>query len=133
MTDYRGGSPTAGIFLSFSGDCREALTFYRSIFGGELLLNEYPEPIPQFGKIPVVSATLITERLLIYGSDLIATEGRRVGNHIAAFINCRNYSERGRIAEILTGEKTGKYRTDTDILLELTDVYQVHWVLGVKL
>ncbi len=31
------------VYLSFKGNCREAMEFYKSVFGGELTLNTYEE------------------------------------------------------------------------------------------
>lgn len=31
------------VYLHFRGDCREAMEFYKSIFGGQLTLNTYGE------------------------------------------------------------------------------------------
>ncbi|MNK32326.1 hypothetical protein D3C87_507840 [compost metagenome] len=122
----------SGIFITFSGNCRAALTFYQSCFGGTLHFDMFDEPLQGCAEMPVVSATLISGRIAIYGSDLVHNEGRRVGNYVAVFLPCRDISERGELIERLTSQQ--KRRTDFDMqqkFIEVTDLFNVRWVLGI--
>ncbi|WP_183044024.1 VOC family protein [Sphingobacterium siyangense] len=122
----------SGIFITFSGNCRAALTFYQTCFGGTLHFDMFDEPLQGCAEMPVVSATLISERVTIYGSDLVHNEGRRVGNYVAVFLPCRDISERGELIERLTSQQ--KRRIDFDKqqkFIEVTDLFNVRWVLGI--
>lgn len=92
----------------------------------------FDEPLQGCAEMPVVSATLISERVTIYGSDLVHNEGRRVGNYVAVFLPCRDISERGELIERLTSQQ--KRRIDFDKqqkFIEVTDLFNVRWVLGI--
>ncbi len=62
-------------YLTFNGNCREAIRFYRSCIGGELevrTLVETPESdkFPHDYKKPVVNARLKKDNMLLMGTDL---------------------------------------------------------------
>ncbi len=122
----------SGIFITFSGNCRAALTFYQACFGGTLHFEMFDEPLQGYTEVPVVSATLISERIAIYGSDLVHNEGRKVGNYLAVFMPCVDIAEREELIARLTSWKNKKedYATQHKFI-EVTDLFNVRWVLGV--
>lgn len=63
-------------YLSFNGNCREAMEFYRECLGGELqirTLGDTPQGdrFPQEFKAFVVQASLSMDRLLLLGTDMM--------------------------------------------------------------
>lgn len=66
--------------VTFSGNCRQALAFYRSCFGGELTFESLPENmkarLPCRFKDIVLRGKLACEHFTIYGSDLGETTAR---------------------------------------------------------
>lgn len=121
----------SGIFITFSGNCRAALTFYQACFGGTLHFEMFDEPLQGYTELPVVSAALITERIKIYGSDLVHTEGRKVGNYLAVFMPCQDIAEREELITRLTSRKNKRKDWNTQHkFIEVTDLFNVRWVLG---
>lgn len=123
----------SAIFITFSGNCKKALTFYQSCFGGVLKLKPFKEAIKNHKEI-IVSGSLLADRITIHGSDLVHDEGRKLGNYISIFLACKNTDERKELIERLVADKKnllGKNYDDQN-LIELTDVFDVCWVLGVN-
>lgn len=122
----------SGIFITFSGNCRAAFTFYQACFGGTLHFEMFDEPLQGYTEVPVVSATLISERIAIYGSDLGHNEGRKVGNYLAIFMPCQDITEREELITRLTSRKNKKENFNKQHkFIEVTDLFNVRWVLGV--
>src|SRR5689334_14380710 len=62
-TDVRGGAMPFSPYLAFAGNCREAFTRYREIFGGDLVLlamSDMPteEPVPEDKAALIMHAAL---------------------------------------------------------------------------
>ncbi|MGE8428784.1 MAG: glyoxalase [Sphingobacterium sp.] len=122
----------SGIFITFSGNCRAALTFYQTCFGGTLHFEMFEEPLQGYVETPVVSAVLISERIVIYGSDLVHNEGRKVGNYVAVFVPCQDNAEREELIGKLTFHGIKNKSGDTaHKFIEVTDLFNVRWVLGI--
>lgn len=60
-------------YLTFGGNCEEALNFYRDVLGGEVsIVNRYDNPAmnaPEYYKNKVLHARLLLEGAAIYASD----------------------------------------------------------------
>src|SRR5258706_10072668 len=95
-------------YMSFNGNCEEAFSFYKSIFGGEFLyIGRYKDIPPTdrqtFGiendeKIMHVSLPISKETILM-GCDSPETHGQGVifGNNISLSINTDNKKEADRL------------------------------------
>ncbi len=121
------------IFITFSGNCKKALTFYQTCFGGLLQFETFEKKLEGYTEQPVVSASLVADRVIIHGSDLVHNEGRKVGNYISVFLHCKNTDDRQTLIEKLIRDKrklAGK-NYDDQKLIEITDAFDVRWVLGV--
>ncbi|MDM1296155.1 glyoxalase [Sphingobacterium sp. N143] len=123
----------SGIFITFTGNCRAALTFYQTCFGGTLHFEMLDQAIQGYAAIPVVSASLISERIVLHGSDLVHNEGRRVGNYLAIYLPCRDSIERASFIDKLVSQKSAvKVSPDEQAkFIEVTDIFDVRWVLGI--
>ena len=81
------------VYLTFNGNCREAMSFYRQCLGGELTIQtigESPlsENLPNGIKNIILHATLINENLVLVGTDLVGEEGLVKGNSLSLMLYC---------------------------------------------
>ncbi len=94
--------PSINSYLTFSGNCRQAMTFYRDCLGGELVLETIGDSLPEVmtaARIPcemkalVVQATLIRGELVIVGTDMGNERPIVKGNAVAMLLNCDSEHE----------------------------------------
>lgn len=123
----------SAFFITFSGDCKKALTLYQNCFGGVVHFNTFDEPIDGIEELPVVSGSLVCEKVTIYGSDLVHNEGRRVGNFISIYIHCNDCNERFIYLKKLnnTLQDCSPLKYVDQKLIEITDPFDVRWVFGI--
>lgn len=122
-----------GVFITFSGNCCKALTFYQSCFGGVLHFEMFDSMTVENPEHPVVNASLTSESIIIHGSDMVHDEGRKTGNHVAVFLMCRNASERMILVKKLAVRPSPVpvAGNEQDKLMEVTDAFDVRWILGI--
>lgn len=124
---------TSAIFITFSGNCKKALTFYQTCFGGQLQFETFEGALADYRLLPVVSGSLVADRITIYGSDLVHNEGRKVGNYISIFLPCKNIDDRSTLIKQLAIDQKN-FPVNNNIeqkLVEITDVFDVRWVLSI--
>jgi PhnB protein len=86
-------------YLSFSGNCREALHFYQSCFGGELNLMRFADSpmashLPAEAQEAIIHGTLTTPTFLIQASDAGSFRGPlTLGNQVAIAVDCASEEE----------------------------------------
>ena len=133
MTEPIHGKLVSAIFITFSGNCRKALTFYQTCFGGTLQFETFEEELQGYAEMPVVSGSLVSDGIIIHGSDLVHNEGRTLGNYMSIFLHCKNTDDRQALIEKLEFDKKSLVARDNgnERLVELTDAFDVRWVLGV--
>jgi len=121
------------VFITFSGNCRKALSFYQTCFGGKLRFEFLGKDLQAFTEQPVVSGSLISERIILYGSDLVQEEGRKIGNYISIFLLCKNAADRRMlIAKLKAAQKEVPQQVEEESkLIELSDAFDVSWMLGI--
>jgi PhnB protein len=118
-----------GIFITFSGNCKKALSFYQSCFGGLLQFETFEKEVTGYTETPVVNGSLVSDRIIIHGSDLVHNEGRKIGNYISVFLPCKSTLDRKELIEKLA---PGKKDTADQKLIEVTDAFDVRWILGIS-
>lgn len=85
-------------YLTFSGNCREAMNFYKDCLGGELVLQPI-EGSPLADKMPadmkqcILHATLTKDELVIMASDMVPDKGLIRGNAVSLMLNCSSEKE----------------------------------------
>lgn len=123
---------TSGIFITFSGNCKKALTFYQTCFGGSLSFEIFPQKLPGYTEIPVITGSLVADSIVIYGS-VVHNEGRNIGNYLSIYFRCKNAENRRVFIEKLGNvQKTLSARNDEEQkLIEVRDAFDVSWVLGI--
>lgn len=124
-------------YLIFTGQCREAMTFYRDCFGGVLTMqtvaespmaDQWPEAVQQH----ILHASLTKDSLLLLGSDMGGAGTLTQGNTIVLALKCdteeeietffNNLSEGGHVTHSL-------HRFFNGTIGSLTDKFGMSWVL----
>ena len=124
---------TNGVFITFAGNCKKALTFYQTCFGGKLHFETFAQELQGYKEKPVISGSLIADRIVIHGSDLVHNEGRKIGNYLSVFLPFKNAADRMVLIDKLSiSHKELPTTNDTDQkLVEITDTFDVRWILGI--
>ena len=126
-------------YLTFNGNCREAMTFYKECLGGELVLQTIGESplsdkMPKKMKDSILHATLTNESLLLMGSDMVGEKGLLKGNAVSLTLDCNSESEIKELyLKLSDGGKADHPPEHTfwnAIFGDLTDRYGNHWLLN---
>jgi PhnB protein len=96
-------------YARFTGNCKEAMTYYQQVFGGKLemqIVGESPmaDQWPDFFQQSVLHATLVSENFTIVGGDII-TDGNEhtTDSHLMVFsISCSDEQELHRLFDLLS-------------------------------
>src|SRR5690606_31805597 len=102
-------------------------------FGGSLQFETFEKELQGYTEMPVVSGSLVSDSIVIHGSDLVHNEGRTLGNYMSIFLHCKNTEDRHALIEKLVLNKKDLFSKNDDgqKLIEVTDAFDVRWVLGV--
>lgn len=89
---------TINAYLTFNGNCREAMNFYKDCIGGELTImpvagSPVEAECPAAMKDSILHSTLIKESLVLMGSDMLGPGGLVHGNNVALSLNCSSEEE----------------------------------------
>ena len=126
-------------YLTFSGNCREAMTFYKECLGGELVLQtigESPmaEQIPKEMKKCILHSTLKTEGFVIMGSDMTPETGLIKGNAVSLMLNCSSEEDIRTCFNKLAVAGTVKHPLENTfwgaLFGDLTDKFGNNWILN---
>ena len=85
-------------YLTFDGNCAEAMTFYKTCFGGELELNKVGEG-PMAGKMPpevkdqIMHSRLSSGKIELMASDMMGHGELAKGNNITLCLICESEQE----------------------------------------
>jgi PhnB protein len=125
-------------YLSFDGNCRQAITFYRECLGGELTINAYPDASGQPSADP--GAKVMHAQLALQGAPLLMASDSpqpgtlQQGNNFSVSIDCDSRSEVERLFASLAGQ--GEVRMPLmdapwgAVFGMLTDQFGVQWLLN---
>jgi PhnB protein len=124
------------VFLTFSGQCRQALEHYQQCFGGELVLQTLGDAagcwkMDKRIRDVIVCATLTNDYFKLAASDLPDDAGVVIGNNISIMIECASNSERDRLSELLSDRKKTQ-RKNRNKMISVVDRYHVNWILSVE-
>jgi PhnB protein len=126
-------------YLTFNGNCREAMKFYQECLGGELLLQtigESPlaEKLPRKMKACILHSTLTSGPLVLMGTDLLPRSGLLKGNAVSLSLNCSSEKElRSCYKKLSSGGLATDLLKDTywgAVFGGLTDKFGNHWLLN---
>lgn len=84
-------------YLTFGGNCREAMNFYNDVLGGELKLqtigdSPLVEKMPADMKKYILHSQLTNETLTLMGSDMVSEQGLIKGNAVSLMLACNSES-----------------------------------------
>lgn len=96
-------------YLTFSGNCREAMHFYQQCLGGRLAFQAIADSPLAKGMPPhmqqwILHATLTNGDTVLMGSDMVPDEGRIRGNALAMMLDCNSRQEAEQVFEALSGD-----------------------------
>ena len=85
-------------YLTFSGNCREAMQFYKDCLGGDLTLqtigdSPLSDKMPQQMKQSILHSTLVRDGIVLMGSDMVGENGLERGNAVSLMLNCSSEEE----------------------------------------
>jgi PhnB protein len=125
------------VYLFFRGNCREAMEFYKSVFGGELTVSTYGESpgADQTHKDSLMHARLEGGGVKIMGSDVFE---KQIGKgQIELSIGGSDEDEMRKLFDKLS--EGGKVRQPLekqfwgDVFGSLTDKYDVDWMMNITM
>ena len=125
-------------YLTFNGNCREAMSFYQQCLGGELQLQTVGES-PLADKLPpqmkdlILHGRLSNGNLVLMGSDMVSEDGLTKGNNVSLMLDCSSEEDiRRYYAALVTG---GRATHTLEISFwgalfgDLIDKYGNQWLL----
>jgi PhnB protein len=126
-------------YLTFNGNCREAMTFYQDCLSGKLIfqtIGESPmaDQMPEEMKECILHSSLTTEGFVIMGSDMTPETGLLKGNAVSLILNCSSEADIRSFFDKLSDGGTIKHpleNTFWDALFgDLTDKFGNNWILN---
>ncbi|GAB3957593.1 VOC family protein [Spirosoma harenae] len=136
---------TLNPYLFFPGNCREAMEFYKHIFGGELTLNTFGDGPPDAHADPkansedvkskIMHARLSGDIVLLASDDPNSTESNKKGHFSLSLEGTDNakltdyfekLSQNGTVQAPLVRQFWG------DVFGMVTDQYGVNWMVSIN-
>jgi PhnB protein len=130
---------TINAYLTFNGNCHEAMTFYKACLGGELkfqTIGESPmaDKMPAQMKEQILHATLTKGGLILMASDMVSDEGLTKGNTISLALICSSEEEIQHCYKALSAGGKANHPLENTFwgatFGDLTDKYGNHWILN---
>jgi PhnB protein len=125
-------------YLTFNGNCREAMVFYKNCLGGELYLQtigESPvaEKMPEKIKNYILHSTLTKDSFVLMASDMVEEKGLIKGNSVSLMLDCSSEEELKHCYNCLSEEGEQTHPVELSFwgawFGNLTDKYGNHWLL----
>lgn len=125
-------------YLTFNGNCREAMGFYQGCLGGELVfqtVGETPlaDKLPEKMKSYILHGTLTKDKLVLMGSDMVSDKGLLKGNAVSLMLDCESEEEIRYFFDQLSAEGTITHPLENTfwgaIIGDFTDKFGNNWIL----
>ncbi|HEX9980374.1 MAG TPA: VOC family protein [Flavobacterium sp.] len=128
---------TLHAYLTFNGNCGEAMSFYSDCLGGELhmqYLRDTPcaADMPEWIRDFILQATLTTGNIVLLGSDMANDETLKRGNAISLMLRCKQRNEILQLYAKLSENGQALQPpevSESGITAALKDKYGIHWML----
>jgi PhnB protein len=124
-------------YLTFDGNCREAMKFYEKCLGGELNLMSFadaPGDSPKEAKDRIMHARLAKGAVILMASDTMPGMPLQQGNNFSIAIDCESMNETENVFKALgDGGKITMPLQDTFWGAHfgmLTDKFGIQWMLN---
>jgi PhnB protein len=125
-------------YLNFNGKCKDAMTFYQSCLGGELIMQKISES-PMAAQLPseiganILHSSLTNESLELMASDMMGS-GLVNGNTVTLLLQCGSEEE----IELFFGNLSSGGKITTPLHQsfwgarygELVDKFGMSWMLN---
>jgi PhnB protein len=127
---------TLNPYLTFKGDCKEAMSFYKEVLGGELTLMTGGES-PVASQMPaqyhnqILHSSLKNDDLEIMGTDMVPGQFME-GNTVHLCLVCKSEKEiRSLFEKLAAGGKVNQPLNEMffGLMGDLTDKFGKHWLL----
>ncbi len=125
-------------YLTFNGNCREAMLFYKECLGGKLTLQKVGES-PMAAQLPaemkenILHATLVNGKMMLMASDMVDEPGLVRGNAVSLMLSLDSEEEtRACYAKLSSGGDATHPLHDTfwgALFGDLTDKFGNQWLL----
>jgi len=126
------------LYANFNGQCREAMTFYKSVFGGELTMQSAGSS-PMAAQVPaqfqdhLIHAQLDTKDWTLMASDAIGHPLTH-GNDMSIMINCDSEEQINAYYKALSvgGEIVSELKKEFwgAIYANFVDKFGIRWMLN---
>lgn len=129
-------------YLTFNGNCREAMSFYQQCLGGELSLqtigdSPLAEKMPEQMKNCILHSTLTKGQLMLMGSDMVGADGLNRGNAVSLMLNLDSEEETRAVYASLSSGGRATHPLEISfwgaLFGDLTDKYGNNWLLHCNL
>jgi PhnB protein len=128
--------PTLNPYLTFNGNCREAMTYYKECLGGELTLmvvGESPvaEQMPPQFKDQILHSSLKTGDMEFMASDM-QPQKHTEGNDVHLCLNCKTEEETRSLYEKLSAGGEARqpvHEMFFGLIGALTDKFGKQWMV----
>jgi len=125
-------------YLTFNGNCRDAMNFYKSCLGGDLTFQTVGESplsdhMPPQMKESILHATLTRGAMVLMGSDMVPQSGLVKGNAVSLSLQCTSEADIRDIYQQLSDGGHADHPIELSfwgaLFGDLTDRYGNHWLL----
>lgn len=126
-------------YLTFNGNCREAMNFYKDCLGGELTFQTIGDS-PMADRIPkqmqhnILHATLIKDGITLMASDMVGDNGLIKGNAVSLMLNCSSEDEIRTWYSNLSADGQATHPIENTfwgaLFGGLTDKFGTYWLLN---
>lgn len=130
---------TCNAYLFFDGNCREAMSFYKNVFGGDLHIQTYGEmdkSCPEATKENIMHARLSGGDILLMASDDPGSDRELGTGKIHLALGGSDEAKLRKIFNALSaGGKVGVQLAKQmwgDIYGDLTDQYGIQWMVNIS-
>jgi PhnB protein len=130
--------PSLLVYLTFNGNCREAMLFYQKCLGGELIFQTIGDTkqsvrLPEKAQNCILHAVLKHENFQIAGTDIVNDTGLIKGNAVSILLQCNSTKELRNYFKLLSAEGETELKlsktNEGKFSGNLRDKYGVHWYL----
>lgn len=124
-------------YLMFNGDCKAAMEFYKSCFGGTLTMQTYGEggiPGPEKQKSMIMHAMLDNEWMTLMGSDGSGHIPVTMGNNVQVSLSGTDPKLKEMFTALSAGGKVSmpmEMAPWGDEFGMFTDKFGVHWLMNI--
>lgn len=126
-----------GPYLTFEGNCREAMTFYHSCLGGKLDIMPFegaPMELPPGSEKLVMHANIMEGDFVLMASDTMPGQPVVKGNNVSLSLNCTSKEQMDKLFKSLSaGGQVTMPCEDTfwgAYFGMFTDKFGMHWMLN---